>query len=820
MFWHCKRLIIIFFFLGWLSTGNAQPVTPQKAIGIAEVFYKSKAWQLQMEMGKLLINEVMIKQTGNHILYYVINYQDGGYILISADERFFPVLAYSFRGSFNLDEVPENCQTWLAVYESQIHDALVHEGPFFPAVMALWAAIENEGIKFGPSKGILPLTTCTWSQDGYYNQMCPADQEGYNGHVPVGCVALAMAQLMYYYRFPDYGNGSVEYTPGYQGGIYGLQYVDFAASTYAWDTMTDICREPNDAIARLCYHAGVAVQTYYAPQSSGANIINVPAALTDHFFYLSDSYLPRAEVPDTSDWVTLLMYNLDNRQPVLYRSSNGWGGHVYICDGYQDSTHFHFNWGWGGAYNGYFYIENLVPGGIDINASQGAIFNIFPDTAQFQYPDFGTDSTLLTGNTGSFEDGSRPYDYFPGTKRSWLINPGDAFITNILLTFSMVDTEPGADVIRIYNGDSENAPLLASLSGADFPVSFYSSGPAFLVTFQSDAQNNGNGFQASYYGYHLPFCSGNPLLTDAIGSLGDGSSYHNYQNDTDCEWVISPFLSSQDSVAQVSLVFNRFDLATGDTVILYDGADKGSPLLGKFARGDTPGNLTSTGNMVLVNFKTDHENTAKGWDLSWNYIPPEYCHDTMHYYEAQGIISDRSGGNNYAENTDCYYVIDVSEDQIINLNFLEFELEKDYDFVKFYAAENPNLTLLKLSGHDLPGPVNFDVDKLLIHFHSDFRDNFQGWKFSYTAESSGFSEYDSKFLLSPNPVHDKLNVAFDQTCLSEAEYTLYRIDGVAVSSGRISSSPFNIDFNFLPPGVYFIVFEINGEKIQHKILKY
>ncbi|NTV83139.1 MAG: T9SS type A sorting domain-containing protein, partial [Bacteroidales bacterium] len=692
--------------------------------------------------------------------------------------------------------------------------------PFLPGIPVLWDNYENKGMISGRSKGIWPLTTCTWSQDGYYNQMCPADQEGYNGHVPVGCVALAMAQLMYYYRFPDSGSGSVEYTPSYQGGVYGPQYVDFAASTYAWNEMTNICREPNNAVAQVCYHAGVALKTAYAPQSSGANIINVPAALTDHFFYLADDYLPRSEVPDTTDWVTMLMSNLDNRQPVLYRSSNGWGGHVYICDGYQDSTHFHFNWGWGGAYNGYFYIENLVPGGIDINASQGAVFNIFPDTSQFQYPGSGTDSTLLTGNTGSFEDGSGPYDYLPGSKRSWLIKPVDTNVTNLLLTFPMIDTEAGADVIRVYNGDSEEAPLLESLSGSDFPVSLYSSGPAFLVTFDPDDQNNENGFQASYYGYHLPFCSGNPLLTDATGVLGDGSSYHNYLNDTDCEWVIAPFLSPYDSVAQVSLNFTRFDLAAGDTVIIFDGPDKDSPLIGKFAQGTTPGNMISTGNKVLVNFKTDHENTAKGWDLAWDYIPPGYCHDTMYFNNSWALISDGSGGKNYVPNTDCYYVIDLPEGRNINIDFLEFDIENDYDFIKFYNAENPNWTLFKVSGHELPNGLTFDFNKLLIHFHSDDRDNFQGWKLRYYSGGAGFSEYEGRFLLGPNPVHDILTVKINSLNSSDAVYTLYRIDGVSVLSERISSAALNIDFNYFMPGMYFIVFEIDGENYQYKILKY
>ncbi len=816
-----KVNIIIFIVAGCLNCAYTQQVSRGTAVEVAEKFISSKAVQLNLSPGNLQIRDLQTSRAGSHILYYIINYNNGGYILISADKRFYPVLAYSFEGDFNPGKVPENCRSWIQVYESQMKHVLENGGDFFQEMPALWDKFEDTATIETKSRGIIPLTSCTWAQDGYYNQMCPADPDAYNGHTPVGCVALAMAELMYYYRFPASGNGSVEYTPPYQGGEYGPQYVNFDASTYEWGDMTDICRDPNDEISQICYHAGVAIQTAYGPQTSGANIVNVPAALTGHFFYLADDYLPRSEVPEVTVWATMLMQNLDERQPVLYRSSLGWGGHVYICDGYQDSSHFHFNWGWGGAYNGYFYIDDLAPGGININADQGAVFNIYPDTSLFQYPVTGPDSSVLTTNAGSFEDGSGPFNYSPDLERSWLIKPVDNEITNIFLEFSRIETESGVDIIRVYDGDSEGAPLIATLSGIDFPASFNSSGPSFFITFESDGQTGGNGFQASYYGYHLPFCSGTGILTEPAGILDDGSRYLNYLNDTDCEWIISPYLSAVDSVARVRFYFNRFNLAQGDTVFIYDGADNLSPLLYSFHQNNAPqGFMASGGYTIFINFKTNPDDTGQGWELGWDYILPEYCADTIKFNLQEAVVSDGSGANNYIENMDCFYNIDVPNGERITVSFSEFDLEVAYDYLKFIDPDHPYLTLAMLSGHDIPDAFTFSVSELLVHFHTDDRDNFSGWTFTYTTSFAGIDEIDQGFSCSPNPVRDMLFIKINGPLSRDAVYKVYRIDGAMVLSGRLSAANQAIGLDRLTSGLYLIIIENGDEKILNKIVKF
>jgi hypothetical protein len=74
----------------------------------------------------------------------------------------------------------------------------------------------------------------------------------------------------------------------------------------------------------------------------------------------------------------LLRTELENLRPVYYDGQGSAGGHAFVCDGYQGTSHFHFNWGWNGYANGYYYLNNLNPGGYDFTQDQHAIVNIKP----------------------------------------------------------------------------------------------------------------------------------------------------------------------------------------------------------------------------------------------------------------------------------------------------------------------------------------------------------------------------------------------------------------------------------------------------------
>ncbi len=141
----------------------------------------------------------------------------------------------------------------------------------------------------------------------------------------------------------------------------------------------------------------------------------------------------------TSDWINLLKSELDLRHPIWY-TGNGSVGHSFVCDGYQDSDFFHFNWGWSGTWDGYFYIGSLNPVGQDFNALQTALIKLVPGDLPDDYNGF-----FLASNTIdiSVKGGSTSVNicssinWTASSDESWLTissnsgNPGKTIITMI-----------------------------------------------------------------------------------------------------------------------------------------------------------------------------------------------------------------------------------------------------------------------------------------------------------------------------------------------------------------------------------------------------
>lgn len=810
--------IILTLFLFLPAFVSSQPVDHQDILSVSQNFFQNRLANAGFSRSDLQpeISGYLVRDGRN--LICIINFSEGGWVLVTTDKRFYPVLAYSFTGCFNPGDIPDNCRDWIMDYTRQINTAIVSKGPFKKDMTGVWDRFLQDRFPKADSLFVEPLVRSYWDQLGYQNRMCPADPEAVNGYTPVGCVPLAMAQLMYYYRYPENGSGQVTYTPPYHFGVYGEQHANFGATEYRWDEMTDICREENSAIAQLCYHAGVSVEISYMPESSGAVVQDVPDALIQHFKYQADTYLPRADVSSTGEWATMLMEDLNHHRPVIYRSTAGFGGHVYLCDGYQDSTHFHFNWGWGGAYNGYFYIDDLTPGGIQINYLHGAVFNIYPDTSQFQYPVPVVFDTL-TNNVGSIDDGSGSENYANNFSAIWLIQTADTTITNLMIDFTMVDTEAGSDLIKIYQGsDSLSSPVLVC-SGQNLPGSIELSSPTAMITFSSDSQNTANGFFLNYYGFHLPFCGETQVINDPTGIVEDGSLYHNYRNNSDCSWLIAPEISPEDSISTVTLVFSHFNVASGDTLLVFDGENNLAEKLGTFWNGSPPNSLNASGNKIYIEFKTDGQNVAQGWDAYWFYTLPDYCKDTTVFRSHDGEISDGSGPKNYVENTDCYFLIDIPNAESITLEVTQLDLEIDYDYVNIYDPDNPNQPLMKLTGMELPEAMDYQLSRLLLHFHTDYAVNYQGFTLNYTASISGVNKIEEDLSVFPNPAGDVFTIKSVNYPLTGSVITLVQTDGTPVFSQKMNSETQTFDLHRIPSGIYFLHIENNELSLTRKMIK-
>ena len=121
-----------------------------------------------------------------------------------------------------------------------------------------------------------------------------------------------------------------------------------------------------------------AFVTYFGYKKTG-----LTGYMRDGFSYGGVEYYKKWS---DADWTAMVKEELDKRHPIMYGGAGEEGGHSFICDGYDDSNYFHFNWGWSGSNDGYYKLSNLVPGsggagggGYDFSEDQDVIIGIVPD---------------------------------------------------------------------------------------------------------------------------------------------------------------------------------------------------------------------------------------------------------------------------------------------------------------------------------------------------------------------------------------------------------------------------------------------------------
>ncbi|MCX6247908.1 MAG: C10 family peptidase [Bacteroidetes bacterium] len=233
----------------------------------------------------------------------------------------------------------------------------------------------------GPGKHPLdvgPMVTVHWNQGCYYDEKCPADVTAATScyHAFAGSGAVAMAQIMKYYNYPPHGYSSHTYTHPQYGNL----YVNFSAATYNWLDMTDTLASSNDAVSTLIYHCGVGQEMNYGPVKSSSVSSLIDTAFRIYFGYSKTAIWKwKADYP-ADQWRSMLRAELDAGRPLLYYGNDGGTNEKYfICDGYQGTDTFHFNWGDGGKNDGFFPLTGLTPGTENYNYAQGAIFNLAPD---------------------------------------------------------------------------------------------------------------------------------------------------------------------------------------------------------------------------------------------------------------------------------------------------------------------------------------------------------------------------------------------------------------------------------------------------------
>ena len=391
-----KRLLVAFFTVLVSIAILAGNVTEQQALTIARQFMQGKSFQQKQVRRAAAVGDNQ---------FYVFNAEgQNGFVIVSADDRTTPVLGYADKGSLEMNKLPVNARRWLEGYAEEIK-ALGED---------VQANTHPRRVIGAP---VAPLLTCHWDQGAPYNLQCPIDGE-YNS--VTGCVATAMAQVMYYHKWPQSATTAI---PAYTTSTKKLSLPELPATTFKWNQMKDSYSYDEtgaaaDAVAELMRYCGQAVRMDYTSNESGASV--GAAHLINYFGYSKTAQNMNRSYYTTTEWEAMIYKELSNARPVLYSGNSGSGGHQFVIDGYDDKGLFHVNWGWGGYADGHFVLSVLNPDGRGIGGGsssngytrwQDAIIGVQPDHGEpaakpdiFFMSQYDTYQFTRSGSTQDFKD--------------------------------------------------------------------------------------------------------------------------------------------------------------------------------------------------------------------------------------------------------------------------------------------------------------------------------------------------------------------------------------------------------------------------------
>lgn len=364
----------------------ATPVTRQQAQLNALAFLQERGKSIAMS--SLRHAPMRAAQADEQQPFYVFNIGDNqGYVIASGDDAAHAVLGYSDEGFIDVNDMPCSLQAWLDGYAYQIeylqeHGATAYRSPK----------------KIITHPAVAPLLTCCWGQGSCFNMYCPTDPTD-GRQCPTGCVATAMAQVMYYYRDKSVDRTVYE-IPAYTTESRQIHIEAIPAGTVIdWDNMIDSYRSGNPteeqkaAVANLMKLCGASTFMNYRSGGSGSTNVLAKDALSVYFNYSNkSSYIQRSyyisETEEGSyysdeEWDQIIYNELAENRPVFYSGLDPKSktAHSFVCDGYDGNGYYHFNWGWNTS-GGYCLLDayDAVDPQLMYVSQQGAVIGIQPRT--------------------------------------------------------------------------------------------------------------------------------------------------------------------------------------------------------------------------------------------------------------------------------------------------------------------------------------------------------------------------------------------------------------------------------------------------------
>ena len=562
-----KKSILLFFLVSLFTCSFAvKPVVTVNEAKQTAANFLTEQCSINPASIQLNLKHVETDENGEP-LFYRFQLNDLGFIIVSATELYYPVVAFSYESNYaESEETKAFCDS----YKKNIQNVKSTQTPVNAEVAKAWDHFNTKN--FSKTKGLAanecqPLLTTNWGQTIYYNQYCPFDSHAdakpnRDSRTTVGSAALAMASIINYYRYPTQGSGGVSYISSIDWGSYEETYprifLNLNNVTYNYDAMPSSLSDYNGEVAKLLYHTGATAVTSYSAERVTTNKTKTEPiyafnALKQYWGFSSDAQMTfrPSDVQDDSVWIAeYVIPELNERRPVFYSAYKDEAKINNVCfvvDGYKYMPKVQ-----GTGFDVFLHV-NLNPT-VAGNDEMKKAYYMYPNNFLYRYEESIfrflqpapenieksiSSETEVTAKSGTISDGAGNMKYKSNSHREWLIAAPNA--TSYTFTFKRLETEAGNDIVSIYTGEEANeVNLVQSFSGQylnvaandqtqgssqqvsfdlpTLPTSFTVNSPEVLVVFTSNDTIEDYGFVLEYTSTYdqsaISTCASSQTLTN------------------------------------------------------------------------------------------------------------------------------------------------------------------------------------------------------------------------------------------------------------------------------------------------------------------
>ena len=358
-----KKLLFLFSVLALFAQSvDAKSITPAQAEAIAKQQFAGTT-KFNASNAKMSLTYAAMSLKGQTD-YYVFNRDGGqGYVVVAGDDMTDPVLAYSDRGSFDINQAPQPVKDMFKMYQQSLDQ--LRKNP---------QETKSPSLRMNP-EGVAPMFLNAYGEGPHWHQFAPYNNyfPVYNGeHCYAGCVPIAVAHILKGLQFPAYGNGSNTFHYELGGQIqtasanfnHSYKYRNMSNGYTSTSTKWQEC-------AQMIFDVAVALQARFSTSSTNVSYDQIIKGMVAYFDYNPNMQFVQKERYTDANWREMVYTELDEGRPVLYfgyrtvlndGTQNAHVGHAFVMDGYDSEGRVRIIWGFQPEeYNSWFSFDLLSP---------------------------------------------------------------------------------------------------------------------------------------------------------------------------------------------------------------------------------------------------------------------------------------------------------------------------------------------------------------------------------------------------------------------------------------------------------------------------